>query len=105
MSWQQELDELIQTTMAFARDSWRDHATPCIPNHISATEQTILDTLRKVVEPRAVFSPMARPVSERDAIRQRVADFKTHQQKMAREREDYYLQMRATILTSLAKQI
>jgi hypothetical protein len=104
MSWQQELDELIQTTMAFARDARRDHATPSTPSHVSATEQAILDTLKEIVEPRTVFSPMAWPVSERDAIQQRVANFKTHQQRMTREREDYYLQMRATILTSLAKQ-
>ena len=103
MSWQEELDELIQTTMAFARDARRDHATPWTPSHVSATEQTILDTLKKVVEPRTVFSPMALPVSERDAIQQRVANFKTHQQRRTREREDYYLQMRATIFTSLAK--
>jgi len=101
MTWKQELDELIQTTMALARDAGRDHLTRT-PKHVSAAEQTIL---KQLVEPRPVFSPMARPASERDAIQQRVASFKTHQQRMAREREDYYLQVRATILTSLAKQI
>jgi hypothetical protein len=104
MTWKQELDELIQTTMAFARDAGRDRLTRT-PDHVSAAEQTILDTLKQLAEPRTVFSPMAWPASERDAIQQRVASFKTHQQRMAREREDYYLRVRATILTSLAKQI
>jgi hypothetical protein len=36
-------------------------------------------------------------------IRQRVANFKAYQQKMAQEREDYYLQMKAKMLASLAK--
>jgi hypothetical protein len=34
-------------------------------------------------------------------IRQRVRDFKAHQEKMAREREDYYLQMKARMLASV----
>jgi hypothetical protein len=37
-------------------------------------------------------------VSERDEIQQRVNSFKAHHEKMAREREDYYLQMRAKML-------
>jgi hypothetical protein len=102
MSWKQELDELIQTTMMFASDTQRDHPNPHTPSHLSATEQTILDTLKQVVEPRQVFSPMAFPTSERDEIQRRVANFKTHQQEVARDRENYYLQMRTTILSSLA---
>jgi len=105
MSWQQELDELVQTAMAFARDAGRDRSASRSLSHVSASEQTILDTLKQVVEPRPVFSPMISPVSEREQIRQRVANFKTHQQKIAREREDYYLQMKAAILTSLATQV
>jgi hypothetical protein len=88
--------------MAFARDAGRDHSAPRTTSHVSAAE-TILDTLQQVVEPRPVFSPMAWPVSERDAIQQRVTNFKAHQQNVAREREDYYLQIKATILLSLAK--
>ena len=103
MSWKQELDQLIQTTMAFASDARRGHPTPRTPSHVSASERTILDTLKQVVEPRQGFSPMAFPTSERDAIQLRVANFKTHQRRVAREREDYYLQIRATILSSLAK--
>jgi hypothetical protein len=39
------------------------------------------------------------PMSERDEIQQRVSNFKAHQEKMAREREDYYLQVKARMLT------
>ena len=34
----------------------------------------------------------------RDEIRQRVDNFKAHQEKIAREREDYYLQVKAKML-------
>jgi hypothetical protein len=38
---------------------------------------------------------MTWPTSERDQILQHVSNFRAHQEKMAREREDYYLQMKA----------
>jgi hypothetical protein len=36
---------------------------------------------------------MTVPPSERDEIKQRLANFKAHQSRMQAEREDYYLQM------------
>ena len=43
----------------------------------------------------ARLSPMTLPPSERDEIKQRVANFKAHQLKMQAEREDYYSQTMA----------
>ena len=40
----------------------------------------------------ARLPPMIVPPSERDEIKQRLANFKAHQLKMQTEREDYYLQ-------------
>lgn len=97
MSWQQELDELIQTTMRIASNARRDHPTPSTPSHVSPAKKPVLDTLKQVGEPRPTFSPM----SERDAIQRRVHNFKAHQQRVAREREDYYLLVKDSILTSL----
>jgi hypothetical protein len=51
-----------------------------------------------VPEPKtwpARLSPMTLPPSERDEIKQRVANFKAHQLKMQAEREDYYSQTMA----------
>jgi hypothetical protein len=42
--------------------------------------------------------PIVRPTSERDEIQQRISKFKAHQEKMARAREDYYLQVKAKML-------
>ena len=41
----------------------------------------------------ARLPPMTVPPSERDEIKQRLANFKAHQSRMQAEREDYYLQM------------
>ena len=93
MDWKQELDALIESTMAFARDVQRQ-PIPDLPVAIRTAEQALADT-SKPIPP----TPTVRPASERDEIQQRVKNFKAHQQKMAREREDYYLQMKARMLT------
>jgi hypothetical protein len=92
MSWKQDLDALIESTMAFARDVQRQ-SIPDLPVAMRTAEQALADT-SKPIPP----SPMVWPASERDEIRQRVSNFKAHQEKMAREREDYYLQIRARML-------
>jgi hypothetical protein len=51
----------------------------------AAVEQVIP---RAVVEPNRM-SPVTLNNSERDQIRQRVANFKAHQERFAREREDF----------------
>jgi hypothetical protein len=55
MSWQQELDELVQTTQRIARDARRDHPTPRSPSHARKAEQPILDISKQVVEPCPTF--------------------------------------------------
>ena len=92
MDWKQELDALIESTMAFARDVQR-RPIPDLPAAIRTAEQALADT-SKPTPP----TPTVRPASERDEIRQRVNNFKAHQEKMAREREDYYLQVKARML-------
>ena len=43
----------------------------------------------------AKLPPITLPASERDEIKQRLANFKAHQRKMQAEREDYYSQTMA----------
>jgi hypothetical protein len=50
---------------------------------------------------RAAITPMTWPTSERDQILPRVSNFRAHQEKMAREREDYYLQVKAKMLAGI----
>ena len=69
--WKTELDALVKETMAFAKSL---RVEPPMP--------------RTIVEPNRM-PPVSRIVSEREEIRQRVANFKAHQQRFIREREDY----------------
>jgi hypothetical protein len=70
-NWKADLDSLVEETMAFAKSV---RVEPPMP--------------RTVVEPNRV-PPVNWMLSEREEIRQRVAAFKTHQQRFIREREDH----------------
>src|ERR1700722_20542785 len=69
-NWQADLDALVQETMALTKSV--------------RVEPTMT---RAVVEPNRMPANLHR--SERDEIRQRVANFKAHQERFAREREDF----------------
>ena len=70
-NWKADLDALIDETMAFAK---RIHVAPPMP--------------RTIVEPNRMPS-VNWMSSEREEIGQRVANFKAHQQRFIRERENY----------------
>ena len=70
-NWKTDLDALVEETMAYTKG-----------------------VRVKLPMPRAVVEPNRMPTvnlnnSERDEIRQRVANFRAHQERFAREREDY----------------
>jgi hypothetical protein len=71
VNWKAELDSLVEETMAFAE---RVRVEPPMP--------------RAIVEPNRMALANWR-VSERDEIGQRIANFKAHQQRFMREREDH----------------
>ena len=71
VNWKADLNSLIEETMAFAKSV---RVEPSMP--------------RTVVEPSRM-PPVNGMESEREDIRQRVANFKAHQQRFIREREDY----------------
>jgi hypothetical protein len=70
-NWQSELDALMQETMRLTKSAGVE---PFIP--------------RAVIEPNRMSSVNLNS-SERDQIRQRVANFKAHQERFARERENF----------------
>ena len=70
-NWKADLDALVKESIAFAKSI---PVEPPIP--------------RTIVEPNRM-PPVNLNNSERDEIRQRVANFKAHQQRFAREREDF----------------
>jgi hypothetical protein len=93
MDW---LDALIESAMAFAKDVKPQSISDLAPV-VRTAEQALGDTSKPMPLPAAIM-PMNRATSERDEILQRVSNFRAHQEKMAREREDYYLQVKAKML-------
>ena len=71
LDWKADLDRLVEETMAFAKSI---HIEPPMP--------------RAIVEPNRTPSLNWREL-EREEIGCRVANFKAHQQRFTREREDY----------------
>jgi hypothetical protein len=82
MDWKLELHSLIESTMALAKNA-----------KAQSNSDLALD-----IRPIPAAMPMIRPMSERDEILRRVSNFRAHQEKMAREREGYYLQTKARML-------
>ena len=96
MNWKQELDALIESTMALAKDAKRE-PIPDIPVAMKTAEQPLADKPSPVKSPATITS-IAFQTSARDEILRRVSNFKAHQEKMARGREDYYLQVKARMM-------
>ena len=97
MDRKQDLDVLIERTMAFAKRINRQ-PIPDLPVATRTAEQVLGETPKPIL-PAIADKPIVRQSSERDEIRQRINIFKAHQEKMAREREDYYFQMKAKMMT------
>lgn len=70
--WKADLDALVQEAMALAKSNIR--VEPPIP--------------RTLVEPNRM-PPVNLNNSERDEIQRRVSNFRAHQERFAREREDF----------------
>ena len=83
-SWQNDLDTLVKESMALARNVTGQSAAVVEPV-LAVGEQALAEP-----RPRATAAPMTWPVSEREEIKQRVANFKAHQLKVQNEREGYY---------------
>jgi hypothetical protein len=71
VSWKADLDSLIEETMTFTKSV---RVEPPMP--------------RAIIEPNRIPLVNWRE-SERDEIKRRVANFKAHQQRFIREREDH----------------
>jgi len=97
MNWMQDFNALIEHTMTFANQVEQRPSIPDLPVALRIAEQTLADTSKPIARHRTI-TPTVSPMSEREEIRQRVSNFKAHQEKMARERDDYYLQVKARML-------
>jgi len=84
MTWQDELNALIEETMAHVKAVGGANVMPIVP--LKIVERAFAEAPRPApVEPLAWSSAG----SERDEIMRRVSNFKAVQERMRREREDY----------------
>ena len=67
------------------------------PAFLNALEEALAEPPSNPVQ--KTFAPMTSPASEREEIKQRVANFRAQQQK--REREDFYLRTMAKALSPI----
>jgi hypothetical protein len=100
MDWKRDLDALIESTMAFVKDVKQRQPIADLPVALRTAEQALADT-PKPIPPPITIAPTVWLASERDEIRQRVNNFRAHQEKMAREREDYYFAKKARMLAPI----
>jgi hypothetical protein len=82
MDWQQDLDALIESTMAFAKDV-KPRSSSDLTRVVRTAERALADTSKRGPTTAAI-TPMTRPTSERDEILLRVNNFRAHQEKIAR---------------------
>jgi hypothetical protein len=93
MDWKRELDELIASTMAFAKDIKPKPSSDLAPV-VRTAEQALAD--RSIPIPILAADTLSTgTMSDRDEIVRRVSSFRAHQEKTARDREEYYLKMKA----------
>jgi hypothetical protein len=79
--WMRDRDLLVEETLAFVQ-------------RVTTGNPVRIETAKQIEPPNTATMPrIVKPkdkLSERDAIRRRVADFKATQHKFEREREDYF---------------
>jgi hypothetical protein len=117
---QKELDNLIEQSMSFAKSvsnnsigqlakfNGADGLTRMQTSHNAGLGERQYDTtqVEAVLSERPSapiqkkFAPMIWPDYGRQEIDQRVANFRAHQQKMTREREEFFVQTMAKALAS-----
>lgn len=115
-SWKKDLDLLVEQTMTFVKSVAA--ANPAKAAHLESMVMVVkpVDVAQAIlIQPPTPVPPPLSPLpasssdairltpenlkpmswmaSERDEIQQRVATFKAHQEKMQRDREDYYLKI------------
>lgn len=93
MDWKQELDALIASTMAFAKDV-KSKPSSNLAHVVRIAEQALVDR-SNAIPILAANTQSTGTMSERDEIVRRVSNFRAHQEKTARDREEYYLKMKA----------
>lgn len=84
MQWKADLDALVEETMAFSK-------SVMIAKPVNAPMSAVQQVLAESPTPIQRYSP----ATERDEILKRVQNFKVHQERVKREREEFYADVTA----------
>jgi len=87
MDWKKELDALVsETTALVERTTTANDQAP-----VARTKATLVPPQAAPKEvPSPTSHPLGRDTSEREHITKRVQNFRAHQERIRREREDFY---------------
>jgi hypothetical protein len=102
MEWTRHRDALVEDTLAFVR-SVKGEPTTRRSFSASPIAEQVLAKAPAPLPPPTGFEPVH--PSAREEIKLRVANFRDHQERVARERENYYFQVKAktdALIASLA---
>jgi hypothetical protein len=80
IDWKADFDALVQETMTFVKSN---RVEPLAPHAVITPSEP-----RTLIEPSRI-PPVSPPKSERYQIRERVSNFKAHQERVAREHEEF----------------
>jgi hypothetical protein len=89
IEWRKQRDLLIEEALAFAQAIAANAPTAVVREHPSDSEQSIASSAGRtfaIAEP----VPTNTPEGERIVIQRRLANFKAHQERFEREREEYF---------------
>jgi len=92
MNWKKDLDELVESTLSFVK-SVRGEPIEFTPALSLDVAEQILSQPPERIQQHA--NQTFGPSSERDEIKRHVANFRAHQERVAREREEFYLLVKA----------
>ncbi|RXG97357.1 hypothetical protein [Bradyrhizobium zhanjiangense] len=87
MDWKKELDALLRETAALVERTATANPQPAVdrPKVTFVPRQTV-----PVEAPSPAAPPLSWDTSEREHITKRIQNFRAHQERIRREREDFY---------------
>ncbi len=89
MDWKRELDALVRETAALVERTATNRQAP-----VEQSKETIAPPKPALAEaPAPTARPLSWNTSEREHIAKRVQNFRAHQERIRREREDFYSRM------------
>jgi hypothetical protein len=102
MNWKKDLDALVETTMSFVKSVKGQPIEFTPAPSLDVVEQVLSEPPGKI---QRHDSPAFGAASERDEIKRHVANFRAHQERVTREREDFYLLVKARTRALIEKDL